>query len=98
VKKYVFDGKGDKKGCPTLWKVLYFLLVLFNFSWIIVGSVVLFKDPECKDDNYDIYAIMLAILVISYICIGIFFLACCAAVIFGVGFLSKLRNKGQQRN
>lgn len=98
VKKSVFDGKSDKKTCQTLWKVFYFVLVLFNFSWIIVGSAGLFADQSCKSDSYSVYAVMLTILVLSYICIGIFFLACCAACIFGVGFMSKLRAKGQQKH
>jgi len=98
VRKYVIESKVDKKNCLTLWKVIYFLLVLFNFSWIILGSVTLFGDQACKSDSYATYAVMMAILVLSYICIGIFFLVCCAACIFGVGFISKLRNKGQQKH
>ncbi|OMJ81093.1 hypothetical protein SteCoe_18505 [Stentor coeruleus] len=53
----------------------------FSISWMIVGSIWLYNDDICKDHFYDMWALTLAILIISYIGIGCCLFACCCAMI-----------------
>jgi hypothetical protein len=67
--------------------------------WIVVGSVQLFTDEACYNTYYSIFAMVLAILIMSYIAIGVFLLGCCAACVFGVGlsFVPGMRLRRQQQ-
>lgn len=100
VRKFVFNGKNDKKGWALCCKIMYLIVLVFNLVWIIVGSVQLFTDDSCYDTYYSMFAMVLAILVMSYIGISVFLLACCAACVFGVGlsFVPGMRMRRQQRN
>merc|ERR1711991_126475 len=53
-------------------KILFILVTLvvglFMFAWNIVGAVSLFRDSgECKDTNYSLWAMTLAVLIIQWI-------------------------------
>ncbi|OMJ91734.1 hypothetical protein SteCoe_5632 [Stentor coeruleus] len=66
------------------------LLVLFLIAWIIIGSVWLYSDDECKTgkgyiDNYSIWVLCLSALIFYYILIG---LTLCS----GLYLLCKKRN------
>ena len=58
---------------------------LFSIAWLIVGSVWLFTDDDCHDHFYSMWALMLSILIISYIACGLMLLLCCCICICGAG-------------
>ncbi len=49
--------------------LVYILLFgMFNFAWMIVGSVALFRDcPSCQSQAYPLWAMSLAVLIMMYI-------------------------------
>jgi hypothetical protein len=62
--------------------ILILLTFLFDLAWIVVGSVWLYTSNDCKDcekylDFYDMWALTLAILIVSYVTAGILLCACC---------------------
>ena len=65
------------------------LLLLFQVSWYIVGSVWLFADENCSDDWHDGYVLSLVLLIFFYVSCGIVLLSlvcfcCCFGIVAGV--------------
>jgi Na+-transporting methylmalonyl-CoA/oxaloacetate decarboxylase gamma subunit len=79
------SGKTSKT-VLAIFRVIVILYGLFSIAWIIVGSVWLYTDDNCKDgkiyaDFYDMWALTLAILIITYIGVGCCLFACCCILI-----------------
>ena len=58
-------------------KIILLALGIFNLVWIIIGSIDFFNDDKCYDHFYSMWALMLSILIITYIVLGIATLAIC---------------------
>ena len=83
----------DSKTLGRIFKAVLICFEIFNIVWLITGSVWLYTDGTCHDRFYSLWAMTLAILVISYIFIGIIAGACCCFCILGsFGVIAKGKN------
>jgi hypothetical protein len=49
------------------YKVMLYGFILLSFAWIVVGSVWIFEDSDCRNDWEEGYAVSISIVCINYL-------------------------------